>query len=88
MKKQIALRAIALRAVTVEDILMDFFGVCYSYISPSGSSFFESVDDIEVCMFRSGRLSLCGMGEYRKQFANAMDFKLFVEGYMGKSQYP
>jgi len=83
MKKQIALRAF-----TVEDVLMDFFGECNTYVSPSGSSFFESVDDIEVCMFRSGRLSLCGMGEYRKQFANAMEFRLFVEDYMGRLQCP
>jgi hypothetical protein len=75
MKKQIALQSFS-----VENTLKAFFGECYSYTSQSGNRFFESFGEIEVCMFSDGRLSLCGLGEHKKEFANAMEFRSFVKG--------
>ena len=77
MRKQIALQVFS-----IENTLKEFFGECYSYTSPSGNRFFESLGDLEVCMFSDGRLSLCGFGEYKKEFKNAMELRLFVKGKM------
>lgn len=78
---------IALPSFSVENTLKAFFGECYSHTAPSGNHFFVSfgeIGEIEVCMFSNGKLSLCGLGEYKKEFNNAMDFRMFVKGYMEK----
>jgi hypothetical protein len=74
MKKQIALRQFS-----IENLLKEYFGVCYSYTSPNGNRFFEATGDIEVFMFGDGRLSLCGMGEYKRVFTGPDEFRAFVK---------
>jgi hypothetical protein len=33
-------------------------------------------------MFSGGRLSLCGLGEFKKSFQNVFEFKDFLEKYL------
>jgi hypothetical protein len=77
MKKQIALRQFS-----IENTLKAYFGDCYSYTSPSGNMFFDAGPGVEVCMYGDGRVSLCGMGEYKRVFSGPAEFRSFVKEKM------
>ena len=85
MKKIIAMKSNSEKTVKillVKKIFDQYFGGANVYQVPCGNVFFDSFDNIEVCMFCSGKLSLCGLGEYKKTFENSFEFGDFVEKHL------
>lgn len=74
MKKQIALRQFP-----IENTIKAYFGDFYSYTSPSGNQFYDVQGGIELCVFRDGSISMCGMGEFKRVFSGPHEFRLFVK---------
>ena len=68
--------------LSVADVLGEFFGESYSYRAPSGNLFFEALDDVELCVFSNGDISLCGLGEFKKIFKTPTEFRDFVRNYL------
>lgn len=66
----------------IKNIFDQFFGGCHIYTVPCGNVFFDSFDKVELCMFSGGRLSLCGLGEFKKTFENVVEFGDFVKKYL------
>jgi hypothetical protein len=66
----------------LKGVFDQFLGGCHIYTVPCGNVFFDSFDKTEVCMFSGGRLSLCGLGEFKKSFQNVFEFKDFLEKYL------
>ena len=66
----------------IKDIFDQFFDGAHIYQVPCGNVFFDSFDNVELCMFSSGRLSLCGLGEFKKTFENPVEFGDFVKKYL------
>ena len=85
MRKIIAIKSGSEKTVKillVKKIFDQYFGGANVYQVPCGNVFFDSFDDIEVCMFSTGALSLCGLGEHKKTFENSVDFGDFVEKHL------
>jgi hypothetical protein len=68
--------------LSVADVLGEFFGGSYSYMAPSGNLFFETLADVELCVFSNGDISLCGLGEFKKIFKNPIELRDFVKNYL------
>ena len=85
MKKIIAMKSGSEKTVKillVKNIFDKYLGGANVYQVPCGNVFFDSFDDIEVCMFSNGALSLCGLGEHKKKFENSFEFGDFVKKYL------
>lgn len=76
MNKQIAVSS---HHTQIETIFKEHLGGCATYTVPCGNLFFESLDgEVEVCVFRNGRISLCGLGEYKRVFNSVNEFLDFI----------
>ena len=87
MKKIIAMKSNSEKTVKillVKNIFDQFLGGANVYQVPCGNVFFDSLDNVEVCMFSTGVLSLCGLGEHKKTFENSFEFGDFVEKHLRK----
>lgn len=81
MRKIIAVKKMD-KILLVQNIFDQFLGGANVYQVPCGNVFFDSLDNVEVCMFSNGKLSLCGLGEHKKTFENSFEFGDFVKKYL------
>ena len=75
-------KMIAICDFSIDNTLKEFLGDYDTYISPSGNRFYDVQEDIELCVFSNGRISLCGLGEHKRIFSGPADFRAFVKEKM------
>ena len=73
MKKQIAITS------AVKIIFKESLGSCVHYVNPVGNSFVETLDSsVEVVIFKSGSMSICGFGERNLRFDEYHELRDFI----------